>query len=87
MPFEFDPKKAASNLAKHGVDFASVEFFVWEEGLFLASLGRGEPRIAALAPIGDRLHMLVFAIEHRAVRIISLRKASRKEIKLWQDAI
>jgi uncharacterized DUF497 family protein len=38
-----------------------------------------EPRMVAIGPIGLRPHVLVFSVETRSVRVISLRKANQKE--------
>ena len=38
-----------------------------------------------MAPIGSRLHVLVFTVERRAVRVISLRKANGKEIDRYEQ--
>jgi uncharacterized protein len=37
-------------------------------------------RLNALARIGDRIHHLTFTVERRAVRVVSLRPANRKEV-------
>lgn len=85
MQFDWDPAKAATNLAKHRVAFETVEGFEWEDALVFASLGRGEPRLGALGVIGDRLHFFVFSVETRCVRVISLRKANRKEVRFYEQ--
>ena len=83
MSIDWNPAKRLSNLAKHGVDFASVEFFEWDAALVRASLRGDEPRLEAYGPIADRLHVLVFSIEAGAVRVISLRKANKREFARW----
>ena len=83
MLFDWDPGKRLSNLAKHGVDFASVELFEWEVALVQASLRSGEPRLEAYGPIARRLHVLVFSIETRSIRVISLRRANKREYARW----
>ena len=83
MPYSWNPAKAASNLAKHGVAFEAIKDFDWATAVVFASLGRPEPRLGALGAIGDRLHFVVFSVEHRSTRIISLRKANRKEVMLY----
>ena len=81
--FEWDPAKGLGNLAKHGVDSASVEFFDFDTALVRASLRGSEPRLEAYGLIGDRVHVLIYGIEAPAVRVISLRKANRKETVTW----
>ncbi len=79
--------KAASNLAKHGVAFEAVEGFDWSAALIRATLNRasGEPRLRLLAygAIGDRLHALVYSVETNCLRVISLRKASKREVRFY----
>ena len=86
MPFDWDPAKRLSNLAKHGVDFASVALFEWEEAIVTASLSANEPRLVAVGPIAERLHVLVYSVETATVRVISLRLANRREIKRYGEA-
>ncbi|GAD09141.1 uncharacterized protein conserved in bacteria [Gluconobacter frateurii NBRC 103465] len=83
MRYDWDETKRLSNIEKHDVDFMSAENFEWEVALVSASRSSGEPRLVALGPIGDRLHVLVFSIETRIVRIISLRKANKREVSLY----
>jgi hypothetical protein len=45
----------------------------------------GEDRIIALGFIADGLHVLVFTMRGRTLRVISLRKANRKERKAYHD--
>ena len=88
MAFSWDPAKAANNLAKHGVGFELVLDFEWEAALVTADTRRnyGEVRLVALGPILGRLHVLVFTVERRSVRIISLRKANNREIDEHEQA-
>ena len=82
----WDEAKRAANLAKHGVDFAEAEGFEWSAALVRADLRTdyGEVRLVAMAPIGDRLHVLAFTIRRRSLRIISLRRASAKELQRYE---
>ena len=86
MDFRWDESKRAANLAKHGIDFAEAEGFDWSVALVRADLRTdyGEVRLVAMAPIGDRLHVLVFTIRCRGLRIISLRRASTKELERYE---
>ena len=85
MRYSWDCAKATSNLAKHGVAFEAVEGFDWVTAVVAATLNHsgGEPRLLALGAIGDRLHVLVYSVETRWVRIISLRKASKREVRFY----
>lgn len=83
MRYDWDETKRLSNIEKHGVDFVVTENFEWDAAFIRASQSSNEPRLVAVGPIGDRLHVLVFCIETRIVRIISLRKANKREILLY----
>ena len=82
MRHGWNPAKSASNLAKHGVAFDAAEKFDWTTALVQADTREdyGETRMVAFGAIGDRLHVLVFTIR-RELWIISLRRASRREVR------
>ncbi len=88
MRFTWNPAKAASNLAKHGVAFEIVEGFDWDTALVAATLHHegGEPRLSALGAIDGRLYFLVYSIETRSTRVISLRKANTREKRDYAEA-
>ena len=83
--FDWDEAKRQANLAKHGVDFADADNFDWMN----ADVGEderfpyGEPRLVATGPIGTRLHVLIFTVRGGARRIISLRKANKRDKQRW----
>ena len=86
MRFEWDEAKRAANLAKHGVDFAAVESFDFESAIVTTD-DRDvyeEPREIALGFIGVRLHILIFTWRNDVVRVISLRKANSREVKIYE---
>ena len=80
--YEWNEAKRAGNPVKHGVDFAVVVGFEWDSAL-IAPDGRrnyGEPRYTAFGPIGDCLFNLVFTPRAGRVRVISPRRANRREV-------
>ena len=84
--YEWDPVKAAVNLAKHKVDFADAALSL-EDPLALTMSDPdavGEERFVALAadPTG-RILVTVFAYAGADVRIISARRASPGERKRY----
>jgi len=62
--------------------------FDWAGALILEDTREnyGERRFQALGLIGARLHMLVFTPRPDSVRIISLRKANRREVSRYEQA-
>jgi len=86
MRYEWDEAKRQANVAKHGVDFAAAEFFDWRGSTIRVDLRKnyGEVRFRAFGVIGGVLHVLVFAVRGaETVRIISLRRANRVEVKRY----
>jgi uncharacterized protein len=85
MEYEWNKIKRERNLASHGVDFSALDSFEWEGALVEKDLRReyGESRYAALGIINGRLHAVVFNLRGGNYRIISLRKANRRELRKW----
>jgi uncharacterized DUF497 family protein len=81
--YEWNETKRKTNLLKHGVDFAAVESFAWEEARVIQDKRNnyGEDRFLAFGPIGDRLHCVTFSVRGENIRIISLRKANSREVE------
>lgn len=83
MRFQFDPKKAITNLKKHRVSFADAE------GVFLDPLAihredpdtEDEERFIAvgMGNIG-RILVVVYTLRDDEIRLISARRAIRKEV-------
>lgn len=86
MPVSFDPRKNERNIAERGLSFELVEEFEWDSALVVEDLRRdyGERRFQALGIITGRLHALVFTPRAGRVHVISLRKANRREIRLYE---
>jgi uncharacterized DUF497 family protein len=85
--YEWDEAKAESNLNRHGVSFEAVYDFDWESALVLEDDREdyGEVRYRAMGLIGSRLHALVFTLRGETVRVISLRKANRREVRFYES--
>ena len=88
MAYEWNAAKAAANRRKHGVSFNAILDFDWSTALVVTDdrLDYGESRWLALGMIGERLHSLAFTIRRTRIRVISLRKAGRKERALYEEA-
>ena len=79
--YEWDNEKARQDLEKHGVAFDAVQGFDWAGAIEAEDMrfDYGETRIQALGKIGDRYHVLVYVQRRDTIRVISLRKASKRE--------
>lgn len=85
MTFEWDEAKRRDNVRKHGIDFAGVtEVF----GGLTATMednrhSYGERRFVTLGMLGGRVVVVVHTERKDRIRIISIRKATRNEQKLY----
>ena len=89
MRFEFDPDKDAINQAKHGVSLEMAAELDWEAALVWVDdrFEYGERRMIALAPETQVLYFVAFVDRGRVRRIISLRRANRREVKHYVQSI
>lgn len=83
MDIEFDQKKDETNQAKHGVSLEQARQLNWDETISKEDDSQyyGEVREIGFGPIGDVLYCVVFTERGDVRRIISLRKATRQEVK------
>jgi len=88
MHYAFDPKKNAINVAKHGVFFSAADDFDWETAIVAVDSRKqhGEPRLVAVGLVGDRVHVMVFTLRTTTVRLISLRRANRREVRSYVES-
>ena len=84
----WDERKRASNLAKHGLDFADA-WRVYESlsKLTFESARKGEDRRLDLATVENVLLAFVYVEGRNAVRAISLRRVSRAERRIHEKTI
>ena len=83
MRIEFDPAKDASNREKHGLSLQLATELDWEAALVWLDERQdyGEMRMIALAPRTAILYCVAFVDRGQVLRIISLRRANRREVK------
>jgi hypothetical protein len=79
----WDEAKRLVNLAKHGVDFGDVDGFNWTKAQirFDGRRDYGEVRFVAVVPGGAELFLVVYTERHGEKRIISARRANRREAR------
>jgi uncharacterized DUF497 family protein len=84
----YDPAKNERNIAERGLSFElarEVDFttaVIWEDVRKVYP----ERRFLALAPIQGRICVTVFCPEGSDIRVISLRKANKREITRYETA-
>jgi len=89
MKIEFDPVKDAINREKHGVSLILAAEIDWEAALVWVDerVEYSEMRMIALAPNIGILYYVAFVDRSNARRIISLRRANRREVKYYVENI
>jgi uncharacterized DUF497 family protein len=80
MQFEWDSAKAGSNVAKHGVPFPYATRVFLDPLRVESEVARGEEvRVFTLGMVEGRVLVVVHTRRGRVTRIISARKANRRE--------
>ena len=89
MRIEFDPAKDAANQAKHGVSLALAVELDWDAALVWvdARFEYEELRVIALVPKTEILYYVAFVERGAARRIISLRRANRREVRHYVQSL
>jgi len=86
---EFDPAKDALNRARHGVSLALARELDWDAALVWMDdrFDYDEVRMIALAPKTNTLYYVAFVERGNRRRIISLRRATRREVNHYVQSI
>lgn len=85
MIVEFGPEKNRANMAKHGIPLSDAQCLDWNSALQWPDRRKdyGEPRWCALALLDGRLHHVAYVVRGTTWRIISLRRANRREWRTY----
>ncbi len=91
MRIEFDPKKAAGNLKKHGVPFDEAASCLLDP----LALVRDDPDsedevrlvLLGMSHAGRLLTVCYTLRDESVIRLISARKATKKEVKYYAQGI
>ncbi len=86
MDIEFDPSKDDINRQKHGVPLAlGAEVLMNRVGQIDDDRrDYGESRFNAFGLVNGRLFVCTYTMRGQTYRIISVRKASRQEQRIWR---
>ena len=90
MLFEWDDEKEKINIVKHGIDFAAAALVFRDENrleLYDESHSDHEDRYITIGVIGGEtcVVMVVYTERGEAVRLISARKATKQERRMYYD--
>jgi uncharacterized DUF497 family protein len=87
VEIEFDPAKSARNAKARGLPFELATKLDWSAAYTIEDRRQdyGEARLLTFAPMNGRLHVVCYCIRGDAFRIISFRKANRREEKFYAE--
>ena len=88
MQFEWDSDKAAANVSRHGVSFELAMLVFLDDGRLIKLDERfdyGEERLITMGHVDNRLHVVVYTQANDTIRIISARKANKREQRRYAN--
>jgi uncharacterized DUF497 family protein len=87
VKIEFEAAKSARNAKERGLSFELAVDLDWDAAHTIEDQRQsyGETRYLAYAPMKGRLHVVCFCIRGGAFRIISFRKANRREESFYAE--
>ena len=88
MGYQWDPRKAISNVEKHGVDFAdAIGVFEDEWALTIKEqLIAGEQRFVTMGmDFLGRVLVVVYTYRNNDIRLISARTATKRERRTYEQ--
>jgi uncharacterized DUF497 family protein len=87
MRIDFDAQKNDTNIRDRGLSFERVVNFDFETAVYKQDTRRdyGETRLRALGYLDGRLHALVFTEAAKGIRVISFRKANKREVLMYDQ--
>jgi len=83
----WDEKKREKTLKERGLDFNDMEYFDWDNALTIEDIDSdsNELRFVSIGYLRDKIVVVVWCYRGDEIRIISMRKATRKEKKRYED--
>lgn len=85
MDFEFDKRKSQSNKVKHGIDFLQAQS-LWQDPhrIVIEAKTSDEKRFLLVAKKKTRLWAAIYTLRGESVRIISVRRARKEEVLIYE---
>jgi uncharacterized DUF497 family protein len=87
--FDWDPRKELINIRERGIDFTTASW-IWGGSVYERVDARrdyGETRIVAYGEAEGYVLAVVYTWRDQARRIISARRADRRERRIYQEAV
>lgn len=88
MKVGYDSGKNARNIAERGLSFERAADLDWERASITEDDRKVYPerRFVALGYLDGRLHVLCFTPTADGIRVISFRKANKREMRRYEEA-
>jgi hypothetical protein len=90
MNYQWDPAKAQANVKKHGVEFAdAVGIFDDPDAITIEDLdSAGEQRFLSIGlDVLGRIVVIAYTYRGDDARLISARKATKQEVRIYEKRI
>jgi len=89
MKIEFDQAKSEKNQEKRGLPFTCAADFDWQGATYSEDDRNMYPerRFVAAGYLGKRLHLLCFTHISGGIRVITFRKANKREAKRYEKPL
>jgi uncharacterized DUF497 family protein len=86
IEFEYDDRKSATNLSKHGIDFDTARGLWLDPDLLeVPARTEDESRFLVVGLIGDKHWSAIITYRGASIRIISVRRSRIEEVKLYES--
>jgi uncharacterized DUF497 family protein len=86
MECEYDPEKSDSNKTKHGIDFITAQELWSDPDLIEIPVKvSDEPRFLIIGKIQQKHWSCVITYRNDRIRIISVRRARKEEIDIYES--
>ncbi len=84
--FEYDVKKSEINNKKHGIDFEEAKK-LWDDPNLIEIPAKtiDEPRYLIIGKIGEKHWSAIITYRGEKIRIISVRRARKEEVKIYES--
>ena len=86
MHFTCDLDKSRANYFKHGIVLEFAQYLDWTKGVVWqdARYNYNEVRMSGLVPLEGIVYAVVYVLRAESTRMISLRKANKREAKRYE---
>lgn len=84
--FIYDETKSSKNKNKHGIDFIEAQL-LWEDidRIVIPARVMDELRFLIIGKIENKYWSAIFTIRDHKIRIISVRRSRKEEIKIYES--